>query len=269
MRGNLAKELIPITQKENSEMTSKRNIQILLSFHLILLVVSLAACGPTVTAVDARDSFDYVQSKWETGAPNGTLSNAPVVIIVDDSESMGATMTTGVYGPTTLVGIDAGDEKKKVQAMAKQVGKKNVGVLLMGYADTMVFLLEHHLSQHYGNVVVKKASEAEGMSGIHVKSEVTYTTVKRQVMYKVDVELSGAGVTSVGKSDRKFKLAHMGWFVPLLLLTFPLFSGIPLAALDSSIKGTLRVSVLDAMDGAAAQFAASLASGAGTVVPSY
>jgi hypothetical protein len=225
-----------------------------------LLLFAGVGCSKPLHVIDVTDDL----AKWKGPATAAPAARRPGSITV----SLVGTPTMGVLGypgqVTNLVPIAAaqGEEKKAFEAMLERDNKAGSGVLVKGIGEAARAILQENLSRYFerARVDLVPAAAPSGMSVTASRLILMPGFFTRTALFSWKTTLpTGQAASAEAVPERSSAAGHLGWALPLSVLTFPLGLAICSPIFDSIYKGMEENKTIEAIDLASASLAAQLA----------
>jgi hypothetical protein len=225
-----------------------------------VLLLAGVGCSKPLHVIDVTDDL----AKWKgpaTAAPAVRKQGSIAVSLV-------GTPTMGVIGypgqVTNLVPIAAGpgEEKKAFEALLEQDHKAGAGVLVKGIGEAARAILQENLARYFERVRVDLVPTAapSGTSVTASRLVLMPGFFTRTALFSWQTTLpTGQPASAEGVPERSSAAGHLGWALPLTVLTFPLGLAICSPIFESIYKGMEESKTIEAIDLASASLAAQLA----------
>ncbi len=139
------------------------------------------------------------------------------------------------------------------------------GLYFANFSNVLQKSLEAYLTEYYENVEVS-VSETPGIDGININPNLlyyqcTWRTADKVTFVELDINYVLAGLThnAAGYASHKIGNGHLGWLIPLGVLTFPVGFLIGSIIFDNLEQKKMAESVADAINEAAKNAAETIA----------
>ncbi|MCA9672323.1 MAG: hypothetical protein KC503_42305 [Myxococcales bacterium] len=231
------------------------------TFVLAAMVWLTSACGPSLMSHDATDGMSVLVSASKRPRP---ATRSPLVVHLKVAKSYGCFFPVAIARPGAMVckAFPAASIDEVKRSFSAKLSSKQISPAAFGFdnvRDLFVAVLKKRLGSRFDLRFSPRPSE--GAVTIEAGFDFGFFVPRYTAKTRLAVRLaSGQQLSSDGQGETRFNHGHLGWMIPVAVISLPI--GLPIVmAIGGSIHTGLREEALAlSVDSAAQKLAARLAS---------